>query len=238
MNDNELDQMLDGWKAPAAPTSLREGVRAGFRGRFPRASAPRNWWMGSFLPRAGAIAAAGLFVLVLTRAAAAVLWAPAAAAHAAVTMETKTWEYSADGSAIVTVSTVGYDKEGQEIPLSRVFPNEPLKTMGQRAIDWIVSLHMALAEYIHGGQFGESGNGMAALREAGCAVDPVVGRETILNHQTVEVQNIYRDQRRRTAWMAPNMGCFALKYVVDVRQADGTFRPVFQNQALAIYDGK
>ncbi|MEP6716500.1 MAG: hypothetical protein ABJC09_13100, partial [Terriglobia bacterium] len=151
MNDQELDQILDEWKTPMAPDSLRDGVRNRFRQAVARPV--RNWWIGSFMPRAGAIAAAALFVLVLTKGAASVLWAPEEASNAAFTIETESRDYFEDGSSSASVYSAAYDENGRQVPLSRSVPNDRLGTLQLRTMDWIVSLHKALAERIHGEPF-------------------------------------------------------------------------------------
>jgi hypothetical protein len=42
------------------------------------------------------------------------------------------------------------------------------------------------------------------------------------------------DWRRMTLWMAPDLGCFALRITIEERGADGTFRLVLRKQAQKV----
>ena len=44
----------------------------------------------------------------------------------------------------------------------------------------------------------------------GCAAEPIVGRETILNYPTEAIRQRWTEHGRMTVWMAPGLGCFAL----------------------------
>jgi hypothetical protein len=35
-------------------------------------------------------------------------------------------------------------------------------------------------------------------------------------------------------WMAPDLGCFALRLSIEEQRPDGTFRPVSEKQALRV----
>jgi hypothetical protein len=69
----------------------------------------------------------------------------------------------------------------------------------------------------------------------GCADREIVGRETILGYATAAIQLPLDGNRvRRTVWMAPALGCFALKVATEKQKADGTFRLISGKQALAV----
>lgn len=80
---------------------------------------------------------------------------------------------------------------------------------------------------------GHVGNASDLLR-AGCANGPVVGRETILNHPTTAVERSLIDSFRVTLWMAPDLGCFALRITSEELRPDGIFHIVTVKQALKV----
>jgi hypothetical protein len=78
---------------------------------------------------------------------------------------------------------------------------------------------------------------------APCAAGSVVGYETILGHSTIAVMRPLPNPRatpsrpasaRITMWMAPDLGCFALRLSIEEQRPDGTFRLVSEKQALRV----
>jgi hypothetical protein len=238
MNDNELDEMLNGWIAPPVRASLREKALSGFRAqlRSDTARRPIRRWIAVFGPRAAAIAAMGLFLLVLTKAAPVVLSASAGAQSAHLIVETENSYYAEDGSSSVNIYRASYDKEGREIPLSRSIPNDRLGTFVVQAGDLLSILHATLAKEILHISFEHNSGEVSVALPAGCAIEPVA-RETIVNYPTVAVSRTRGDGRRQTVWMAPDLGCFALKYTSEDKQPDGTFRLVQRTEALKVSMG-
>jgi len=53
----------------------------------------------------------------------------------------------------------------------------------------------------------------------GCVEGEVVGRETILGYATAAQRIVLGDGRRITVWMAPELGCFALKVTTEDRES-------------------
>jgi len=68
----------------------------------------------------------------------------------------------------------------------------------------------------------------------GCVEGPVVASETILDYSTVAIQLPLDGNRVRTVWMAPALGCFALKATTERLQADGSFRLLSGKQAIKV----
>jgi hypothetical protein len=68
----------------------------------------------------------------------------------------------------------------------------------------------------------------------GCVVGTIVGRETILNHSTAAVRQRWTENGRMTVWMAPDLGCFALKVTYEGQHPDGTFHLVSAKQAVKV----
>jgi hypothetical protein len=79
--------------------------------------------------------------------------------------------------------------------------------------------------------------------DAPCAAGSVIGGETILGHSTIAVMRPLPNPRptpsrpaaaRITMWMAPDLGCFALRLAIEEQRPDGTFRLVSEKQALHV----
>lgn len=78
---------------------------------------------------------------------------------------------------------------------------------------------------------------------APCAAGSLVGYETILGHSTIGVTRPLPNKRstpsrpapaRITMWMAPDLGCFALRLSIEEQQPDGGFHLVSEKQALRV----
>jgi hypothetical protein len=78
---------------------------------------------------------------------------------------------------------------------------------------------------------------------APCAAGSVVGHETILDYPTIAVASPVPNPRatpsrpavaRITMWMAPELGCFALRILIEEQGRDGTFRLVSRKEALRV----
>jgi hypothetical protein len=66
-----------------------------------------------------------------------------------------------------------------------------------------------------------------------CMEGTVVGSETILNHPTTAVQLPMRPNRM-TLWLAPDLGCFALRITSETMRSDGSFRVWQMKQAVKV----
>lgn len=87
--------------------------------------------------------------------------------------------------------------------------------------------------------FAVAGNGP----NAPCVAGSLVGQKTILGYSTIGVMRPVPNPRatpsqpaaaRMTMWMAPELGCFALRLSVEEQRPDGTFRLVSEKQALRV----
>jgi hypothetical protein len=61
-----------------------------------------------------------------------------------------------------------------------------------------------------------------------------VGSETILNYPTTAVELREWDRSKTTLWMAPELGCFALRITSEAQRPDGSFHLVTAKQALRV----
>jgi hypothetical protein len=234
MNDTELDEMLDKWSVPSPSASLRATVRAGFAvGLEPKPSpGVLVRWLTAIIPGprkalpAGAILGIGALLLVVTQALPRTPSPP-------YTVDSEFIRYSDDHSPVIlSVSTSYNDTSGREIVLSRSIPSHHFGTAIGHMIDavWYLWSQLTPPPVVNRDQLERT----AALIRAGCADGAVVGRETILNYPTTAVERRAGDRRRMTLWMAPGLGCFALRITTEAQRPDGTFHLVTVKQALKV----
>jgi hypothetical protein len=246
MTDTELDELLDRWVAPVAPLSLRANVRAGLITPRPRRRRLAIW----------ALAGVAAALLIAVQAFAQML----TTARIPYLVESEFFAYAEDGSASVQLRTTSYDRDGREVFLSKSFPAESLRTMAARVLDFgntaflrpiqeLTLLLVASPEQIQkvkelarladcrGGNCTSSwwiiGN-RTALLKSGCEVAPIMGHETILGYPTAAIQREIGPNLRITAWLAPGLGCFALKSLIEEKQSDGTFEGIRGRRALKV----
>ena len=241
MNDTELDQLLNTWSVPPVPASLRVSVRAGLAARPERRRFPGVRVL---------ITAAGIcvFLLAVTLALPQTLRLVSPPVRPPYIVDSDVVRYAADGTSSVEVQVGSYNKNGSEIVLYKVSPSF-LNTMwlDMEAAGSVVSrltlpfvFSPEQLEAIRSTAFVTTGfehyrlGSAAALLSTGCVIGPVVGHETILDHPTVAVQSVLDDRRRMTMWMAPDLGCFALRITTEERRPDGTFRLVRKKQAAKV----
>ena len=255
MNDSELDEILNQWRAPSAPPSLRKRVGAGFPAGPPR----KLRWGRSLI--AAAILAALAFFLVVTQA------TPRTQAPIPWSVDSEFIRYADNGSSSIEMYTTSYESTGSnanEILVSRSAPGNPFKTVLGQTMDATLP---ALGRF-HNHVLGFVAPGMLAKMEQmkrsrppgisfitgcdpdgeclvldhygfakaanGCVDSPVVDRATILNHPTEAVRERWTEHGRVTLWIAPDLGCFALKVTYEAERPDGAFHLVAAKQALKV----
>jgi hypothetical protein len=244
MNDTELDQLLDTWSVPPTPASLRGSVRAGFAARPERKrflGSPARW-ISLF---AAAILAMGAFLLVVALALPQTLGLDSPPARIPYTVDSEIVRYANDGSSSVEANLTSYNNNGSEIVLFGVYSSfstairAAAARVGELTLPFVLSkeqwdLVRSQSRVRFGPVGGRFVGNAAALLQAGCVSGPVVGRETILNHPTVAVRRSMNDRERMTLWMAPDLGCFALRITIEHQQPDGTFRLGIKKQAVKV----
>ena len=243
MNDIELDEMLDQWKAPSVEMRLRR----------PKRGLPR--WIPLSLA-----AAAVLFIVVRA-------FPQTAPGSIPYIVESEYFRYGDEGGGPPSLSmrTYSYNMQGGEQLISRWVPGDsPIQKVGRQILD--VPMDIFRAAIIPrlagpGGQpavmirpMGSSGviancseigclspqtwgiGRGAALIANGCvwAGSTVLGTETILGHATVASSFTPQPYRSFTTWMAPDLGCFALKVREEWRNHD-EFRLFGTKQAIRIF---
>jgi hypothetical protein len=262
MNDTELDEMLDQWTVPPAPPSLRETVQAGFAASRPPTAPVR--WRSAFVPGvrktllAAAIVGVGAFLVVVTQA----LSQTPPPARIPYTVDSEYIRYGDDGSQAVEMRSTSYtNQNGGEILLSRSIGGHPFETAVARSLDAALPLWQRLIlpfavspqDMERFRKMKQSGLQTVGVitgcddwtclviqhwgfrrAAAGCVEGTVVGSETILNYPTTAVQRSLGPQRRLTLWMAPDLGCFALRTTTETLRPDGTFHLWQEKRAFKV----
>jgi len=257
MNDTELDELLNTWTAPPAPASLRQGVQAGFAANLERKTSPGVvHWIAAFVPSArkslvaGAVLAMVTLLLVVTLALPQTLRLVSPPVRIPYIVDSDVVQYADDGTSAVEEHRGSYNENGREVGVYAVYPFRFLNAIwhalakvgnvvGQLALPFTVSPELlkkyeSAARVSAGSEHGYALGSAAALIKAGCVCGPVVGHETILGHPTVAVQPDLGSHERVTFWMAPDLGCFALRITIEEKQPDGTFRLRIRKQALKV----
>ena len=243
MNDTELDEMLDQWSVPPAPASLRERVRAGFAASPPQTAPPSVpvRWRWAFAPGlrkalpAACMIGVGAFLWMVTQA----LSQTPPPARIPYTVDSEFVRYSENGSQAVEMYSTSYYENGHEIILSRSFPGHPFQTAFGSTLDAVHRWQQLVLPFFVNAELRERARARASERaadllRAGCVDGAVVGRETILNYPTTAVERRLSDRLRMTTWMAPGLGCFALRFTTEEQGLDGTFHLATVKQALKV----
>jgi hypothetical protein len=255
MNDTELDELLNKWNAPVAPESLRERVTAGFRPKPERRKFRWSW--GKSLTAAAVVA---MLLLIVTTAVPQTL----PEVHRPYVVLSEFSRYAKDGSAEVRMYSTSYNDEyGREIMVARHIPDNAFGDVIARTLDTLADatapMRVRLLRLSPGSAETPEqrplpsvdtdcvektcihGVGHYILPKAagnpgiGCADGAVVDRETILDYPTVAIQLPLDGNRvKRTVWMAPALGCFAMRVATERQQSDGKFRLVSGKQAVTV----
>jgi hypothetical protein len=244
MNDNDLDEFLDHWLAPPPSPLLRQRVLAEFRALNHR---PRRRWLISVAVLGGALLALVSNAVPKTKSFIPAAWS----------VDSEFFRYAPDGSSINEMNTTSYSLDGNEIVWSRSDPRNPLEGAVFRAADVVlpaVSRAMRsgigdpVAERQHDRALGfvVSCGGGALTRclqiehyfferhPSTCISGTVIGHAMILNHSTIGIQEQLSDSLRITLWLAPDLGCFALKAGIEYRLRDGVFHIESEKRASRI----
>lgn len=257
MNDQELDDMLDTWQPPPVPPSLRENVRAGFTARRLSAIAPPSRPSRRFrFVAALAGIAATLVLAVQAFPQAARLFSGDPIPY---TVDSEIVMHPMYRAPRAYMTLTSYNQNGKEVVLTWTFPNNPIVGAIHRSLGQLGSLFSQIAApFIESPEEAELARNRASvitgcddhaclnlrteslgqvsdLLGRGCAIGEVVGRETILGHPTLAVRPQRDGQKgwRRTFWLAPDLGCFALQFEAD-QEIDGVYRTIFSKRALRV----
>ncbi len=166
--------------------------------------------------------------------------------------------YAPDGSSVFEMAAISYSLNGHEIVWSRSAPHNPMSTalfgVADAALPALgrAMLRVSSGQTVPGPDnshvFGYvTGCGGGALtrclqiehyfflrKPETCFDGSVVGKQTILNHQAIGVLAQMGDSKRSTFWLAPDLGCFALKIDVENRLPDGAFHLTEEKRVVRI----
>jgi len=232
MNDHELDEMLNQWDAPTPRPELRERVRAGFVPGPRRRYFPSIGWKGLF---AGFATAAILFVVVTAEAFPDVLGTPSPALRSPYEAESKVTAYAKDGSSRLESTIFSHSYKGTEIVQAEF--DEGVSLLGAIKA-FHLGIHELLLRYVPNVVMPESSARDAwfsSYVKSGCVDkgDAVIGHERLLAYQTTVVQSI-GDGWRWTGWLAPDLGCFALRTRNEEPLAGGGYRLAKQRDTVRV----
>jgi hypothetical protein len=256
MNDRELDELLNTWKTPPVPGSLREGVRAGI-------PAKRAWPLGQLFSRwrlaiAGTAVAAVILLMANTSAFSRKLSPPPYIVDSEIILYAGPqapsgcgfcWLYPAYLSP-KSMLMRSYNQAGSEVVLSWSAPNERLvgafwaaRLAVASTIDKVGRSIPLAPELESPDYYAVAYTAVAQTQTLGARDDlvnsgcrpsgrrgEVVGQEVILNYPTIVV----RYGSRTFLWMAPELSCFALRARVEVEQQDGSWILVSEKKAVKV----
>jgi hypothetical protein len=250
MNDTELDELLNAWRTPPVPSSLRESVRSGIAANQKWRRLTPGWRSLIATVAVGAIA----IVLVENSASSKQLNPPPYTVDSEITLYQGTRgcpECWMDAGPKNTVMT-SYNEAGSEELLAWSAPDHRLEaalwaarlavsnaveairrnfllTPDEEADNFAVVYATAGKSWVVGER--------STLLNSGCRPSDrrgeVIGQEIILEHPTMAARHNYW-QTRMTLWMAPELSCFALRATVEVQQPDGTWKLVSEKRAVKV----
>jgi hypothetical protein len=250
MNDTELDELLNAWKAPDSSASWQDGMRARLAKKPKRTL--RNLFPGWRFVFAGAAVAAVALVLVDNSAFPQVVQRPPYTVESEITLY-QGWpdcrECWAEGPKSARMTS--YNAAGNEQVLSWSVPGslweEFFWTVRFAHNNTIRKIHRLFGEpdpeadeyaSVHTDVAHSSVVGRrATLVDSGCRTTSspgqVLGEDVVLNYPTVVTQVGFW-KRKVTLWMAPQLSCFALRATVEAQQTDGSWTLMSEKRALNV----
>jgi hypothetical protein len=250
MNDTELDELLDAWKAPAPPASWQDGVRA-------LLAKKRKLTLRERLPSwrllvAGAAVAAVAFVLADNSAFPQKVQPSPYIVESEITLYPGTpgcRECFPDGPKNARMRS--YSLAGSELVLSWSATgnlwDELFWTVRFAHDNTIRKIHrlfgapdpeadeygVVYTDVAHSSVVGRR----RTLLDTGCRTTSgpgeVLGQDVVLNYPTVVTQVGFW-KRKVTLWMAPELSCFALRATVEAQQTDGSWTLMSEKRALNV----
>jgi hypothetical protein len=232
MNDSELDEMLNQWGVPPVRAGLRERVQAGIVMAPRRRYFPWVGWKGLF---AGIATAAVLFLVICTEAFPDVLGSPSPALRPPYVAISNVTAYAQDGSSRLESTVYSYSYKGTEMVQFEEDPGDPIH---QAIMSFHLGVHRYLLRFVPNLVMPESSARdvwFSSYVKSGCVDkgDVVIGHEQLLAHQTTVVQGV-GDGWRWTGWLAPDLGCFALRTRNEEPLARGGYRLTKQRDTVVV----
>jgi len=241
MNDSQLDNLLNQWEPPQPSPSLRQALSRECAARC-TPPAPRWHFFSAYRAAlAGSALGLGAFLCI------AIIATPQTFSPSAVpyTVESRCILYNPPqkqgffNGPRQEMIMYSFSRKGREVLLSGSSPGHPLENL-------ILHIGFTISSRF-GGLLGmtppEKSASFSAgftqwfigrseeLLNRGCAIGTVVGKPTMLGYKTVAVQ-INFPEHRMNMWLAPDLGCFAMKLKLEDLQPDGTY--VLRNEKEAL----
>jgi hypothetical protein len=244
MTDQELDLLLAAWKIAGPSDKLRERAIAGFE-----AKERRHW------PRLGRslVWATGAAVVLVCLGAFAQTLRPS---QVPFVVEAEFTTYSPDGAVRTRLHTRSVSENTRERMLSLTIDGDAYGTFllnakeaGHSLLQRVNRLARSL---VVGPQEADPTRADARIAVCGdpscrtlgdwtmqvdrstCRNDLFAGEETILNHTTVALQRESPGGLRLTTWLAPDLGCFPLRVLIEQRNPSGSFNVRERREPLKI----
>lgn len=212
MNDIELNEMLNQWKAPEPSAELRERVHA-MQPRRRRFTLP-SWHLGKGL--FAGVAAGAVMCLFGISVAFPQAFSPSSVRFNLIS---EYRVYNDDGSVTVREQRASTAVHGREIILERHVPDDAFMTA-----------HMQFFDMIHR-LFGIGAEAPASM-SGDCSVPDasVAGHESLLGYRTTVLQ--YPDRYRE--WRSPDLDCIVMKWVIEKPGAHGELRITSERRPLTV----
>lgn len=252
MTDLELDELLNTWEAPSAPHRLRSRVLE-LEDRRVRTAAPVRWF-----GKTAALVSAIAVLLVAVRA-----FPQDTSPTPPYTVDSEFITYGPEGTPTVRLYATSFAQNGAEQFVSRSLAGDPLGTLWMRTIgianrlmdplnrlvlpflvapellerrrkivETMAEVPMCVGDDCASRSYWLIGD-RAELLSSGCRAGEVTARATILNYPTVALQR-ETGIGRLTVWLAPDLGCFPLRVMIERQNADGSFRPVQRKESFKV----
>jgi hypothetical protein len=229
MNDNELNEMLDQWKTPPVPASLRAGIAAA----APERHGSFTQWLRTLVPTAGK----GLFAGVGAAAVVSLLVVGQAFPEALglsgprYAMETESVYYAANGSVHSSERRSSVYLDDRWVVLAKTDTDNPLMNLHNTIFN---SVHLLLFQVVPGLAASAVAPRQSTPANNCVAGDStLVGHETVLGHSAAVVRSIEMN-RTITRWMAPDLNCTTLRATREEKLPNGSFRPVERMQVVKL----
>jgi hypothetical protein len=225
MNDQELDQILEGWTlAPPSP-SLRDRVRSQYRYK-----PPRRFPLGGL-----SIAAAVFLISVLAFSQTAKIISGVRGAPFTVDLERIS--YPDNGTVTRTLHTC-YELPGTRMRFSDTKTEEPCWAMSRNVADAakFLTLRIAPSLILRPETARERADRQAFLK-AGCIAPrgAVLGHENVAGYRAVKVLSAPAGTLRRTDWYALDLECFPMGNIVEEAGPDGKLHMRSRETVLAVH---
>ncbi|HEY4088893.1 MAG TPA: hypothetical protein VGM43_23340 [Bryobacteraceae bacterium] len=224
MNDQELDQILEGWTlAPPSP-SLRDRVCSQYRYQ-----PPRRFPLGGL-----SIAAAVCLISVLAFSQTAKIISGFGGVPFTVDLERTS--YADNGTVTRTLYTC-YELPGARMRFSDTKTEGPCWEASRNLVDGakFITLRMAPSLIMRPETERERADRKAFLK-AGCIApgDAVLGHENVADYRTVKVLSAARASRR-TDWYALDLDCFPMGNTVEETGPGGKLHMRSRETVLAVH---